>query len=193
MPNLASMKKPSLILAIALGTLILAPPAHAVPSTTERRIEEVRASFRYRVDGDLVQYEVHGRRVFDAKSGELLRRWIYAGVIPCERHDSGVTCEGSLYRQSIRRFTVADDMQRMELLFARAGQRSRLVLEAGPSYDASGREVVNDCGGTTTYEYEYAYNAIAQGRLLGRAVHSQKDRARSLEHMERYVKTIVCP
>lgn len=34
-------------------------------------------------------------------------------------------------------------------------------------------------------------NAIAEGSLLGRKVHSQEDQDRLLEHLERYVKTVV--
>jgi len=98
-----------------------------------------------------------------------------------------------LYRQRVRKFEVADDMDRVKLGFTRDSVRSRLVFTAGPEYDASGREVPNRCGGVTIYDYEHALNAIGHGRLLGKRVHSQKDRARSLEHMERYVKTIICP
>lgn len=181
-----------LILSTASEWLI-APAGAAAPTIRERRVEEILASFRYGSGDNVREYVFQAQRVFDADSGELLRSEVFAGKIPCRRNDDGFRCRGDLHRQRIRRFVVADDGSRAELAFSRDGVRSRMVLTAGPSYDAGRSETDNGCGGTTTYRYEYAYNAIAEGSLLGKRVHSREDRAESLEHLERYVKTIFCP
>ena len=185
------MRKLAIALTLAALTAVM-PAAEAAPTTTERRFEDLWASFRYRDNGRVVDYILQARKVFDAESGELIRREIYAGKIPCHRHEDGILCEGTLHRQPITTFRVRSDMSRAVLRFGRDG-RHRLEFDAGPAYDAGGRDIPNGCGGVTTYEYEYAYNAIAQGRLFGRDVHTRRDLSDSMEHMERFAKSSVCP
>lgn len=182
------------LLAALLGAAHWSLPSAraAAPSVRERRVEDIYASFRYGSGGNLREYGLMAQRVFDADTGELLRKVIFAGIVPCHRGDDGIQCRGDLARQRVRRFTVAEDGSRALLIFSRKGVRNRLSFTAGADYSAGRSETENSCGGTTTYSYEYAYNAIAEGSLLGKRVHSQKDRGRSLEHLERYVKTVVC-
>lgn len=168
-----------------------APDTSLSPRIERWNVEEFYADFDYRENGKLYSYMVIARLVRDADNGDVIKKQIYAGKLPCQDlGDQGADCGGRMSRQTIVEWNSSDTFDEATLVFRGEGLTSSLHFNADRPYQASGTEQGSECYGT--FVYQAANNAYVTGRLLGRRVDTRKDEDRSLETMERYVRLAAC-